>query len=417
MSTLKRLLVLVFLSAAFHSPAATEFSNIVVNQRWPWSEKVDVDFVLSGDASDVEVRATWDAHPASVVLGSLHECQPGHNRFTWDPAASAFAGQTLTGFSVVVTNTVIDARRYIVIDLVNGGYEYLSNPPSGGWTAEHKSTKMVFRRIPKGTYTLGISYDELGYIGTGGDPSTYSDRWGKRNVTFTSDYYVAIFKYTEAQHACLTSGSASGSYVPQKTTYYDLRGAPNDINWPNTGYAVDANFIVGKLKSKANGLVVDLCEEEQWEVAARAGSTGFFPNGGTTADSHSALSNMVNQIGAWYPKIGTATPSVGSYAPNAWGLYDVVGSGEEWVLDVVTNTVPKGSLPMDNLPDSTNPTGDQNSKGWSAYRVIRGSSGNFASAQLYNMVISARWTCHPNDTSYATRFCIHLSPLGNLTFP
>lgn len=417
MRLLERGISTIVLAAAFSVHADTGISGVTVNQRWPWSEEVDVDFILTGDASDVEITAKWDGLTEPYTLASIPSCQPGANRFTWDPSSSEFAGRALTGFTVTVAPAAPDPQRYIVIDLVNGGYEYLAGIPEGGWTGEHKSTKMVFRRIRKGTHTLGISRDELGYIGTGGDPSTYSDRWGKRNVSFTSDFYVAIFKYTEAQHACLTAGSAGDSYTPQKTTYYELRGEPNDVNWPNTGYAVAAGSIVGKLRAKANGLVVDLCEEEQWEVAARAGSTGFFPNGGTTADSHTVLSNLVSEAGAWYPNVGTSTPAVGGYAPNAWGLYDVVGSGEEWVLDSVSSTVANGSLPAGNLSDSTNPTGVQNSKGWSAYRIIKGSSGNWASARLYNMVLAARWTCHPHNDSYATRFCIHLSPLGNLTFP
>ena len=49
-----QLSVLVF-AAALAAGAATSISNVVVNQRWPWSEKVDVDFILSGDVSDVHV--------------------------------------------------------------------------------------------------------------------------------------------------------------------------------------------------------------------------------------------------------------------------------------------------------------------------------------------------------------------------
>jgi hypothetical protein len=51
-------LTALILSVSFPVLAETAVSHIVVNQRWPWSEKVDVDFVLSGEASDVEVTAT-----------------------------------------------------------------------------------------------------------------------------------------------------------------------------------------------------------------------------------------------------------------------------------------------------------------------------------------------------------------------
>ena len=90
---------------ALGAAAETSVSDVVVNQRWPWSEKVDVDFVLSGEASDVEVTATWDAHPSPHRLGTLFSAAPGRHRLTWDPASSPFKGQTLTGFTVAVSNS------------------------------------------------------------------------------------------------------------------------------------------------------------------------------------------------------------------------------------------------------------------------------------------------------------------------
>ena len=47
MNVKAQLSFLVF-AAALAAGAATSISNVVVNQRWPWSEKVDVDFILSG---------------------------------------------------------------------------------------------------------------------------------------------------------------------------------------------------------------------------------------------------------------------------------------------------------------------------------------------------------------------------------
>ena len=38
-------LTALILSVSFPAFAETAISHIVVNQRWPWSEKVDVDFV------------------------------------------------------------------------------------------------------------------------------------------------------------------------------------------------------------------------------------------------------------------------------------------------------------------------------------------------------------------------------------
>ena len=358
-----QLSVLVF-AAALAASAATSISNVVVNQRWPWSEKVDVDFILSGDASEVHVSARWDAHPEPYALGMLNDCAPGHHRLTWDPAASPFAGQTLTGFTVTVTNEVV-VRDYAVIDLVNGGCTYRSAPPEGGWTDEYKSTKMVFRRIPAGTYTLGEPRSTFAYLNHW-DVDEAAKMMNRRTVVLTNDFYVGIFKYTEAQHACLMGAVGASSFEPVHVSYDNLRGAQPGIDWPTTGYTVAEGSIVAKLRAKSGaGIVVDLCEEEQWEAAARAGKATFWPNGGTVDES--------------------------------------------WVLD---KTVNYASL-TDGRPEfSVNPTGISEGSN----RILRSANGNGKKTAIYDLLPCRRQMASPDKADYSTRFCIHLKPLGSLTF-
>lgn len=387
---------------------ATSISDIVVNQRWPWSEKVDVDFVLSGETNDVEVTATWDAHPEPYRLGTVFAAAPGRCRFTWDPAKSAFAGQTLTGFTVALTNVAASAHTYLVVDLVNGGYEFLAGVPDGGWTDAHKSSKMVFRRIPAGTYTLGEAKETFAHLQHYNPGSLTTTNCNRRTVTFTSDFYVGIYKYTEAQHACLETGKASPSLVPQKVSYEALRGAKPDIDWPKTMYDVSEGSIVAKLRAKAGpGLLVDLCEEEQWEAAARAGTDTFWPTGGTMAEELATHTNQVNGFIAWYGTGGSALTVVGTRADNGWGLFDVIGLVGEWTLDTAKNY--GQSSPMYGLPDSaTDPIGVD---GWSL-RIVKSANGNGAGTALYDLLPCRRQMAAPDSSSYSTRFCIHLKPLG-----
>ena len=241
----KNVIALLVLCAALDAVAESSISRVVVNQRWPWSEKVDVDFVLSGEVCDVEVTATWDAHPEPYRLGTLFSVAPGQRRLTWNPASSPFAGRTLTGFTVAVSNVAASAHSYIVVDLVDGGYEFMAAPPSGGWTSEHKSSKMVFRRVPAGTYTLGEPKETFALMGLSDDlAETYAGLWNRRTVTFTSDYYVGVFKFTEAQYSCLATGTPDASLKPKKTTYYALRGGQEEADWPSTGYRVGADSMI-----------------------------------------------------------------------------------------------------------------------------------------------------------------------------
>lgn len=411
-----KVLTALILSVSFPAFAETAISHIVVNQRWPWSEKVDVDFILSGETNDVEVTATWDAHPAPYRLGTLFSVAPGQRRLTWDPASSPFRGQTLTGFTVSVSNAAASAHNYIVVDLVNGGYEFMAEPPSGGWTAEHKSSKMVFRRIPAGTYTLGEPVETFSHLQHYNLGSVTTTNCNRRTVTFTSDFYVAIYKYTEAQHDCLLTGTAGTGYTPQTLSYNDLRGEKSSASgdWPATGYKVAAESVVAKLREKAGAdLVVDLCEEEQWEVAARANTTTFWPTGGTTAEDLSTISNHVNDIVAWYGSTGsTAQSAVGTKAANAWGIFDASGLAGEWMLDTAKNTgtytFPDYGLPV----DGTDPVGVSGG----TWRIIKSANGNGNKTALYDLLPCRRQMASPDSASYSTRFCIHLKPLGSLTF-
>ena len=415
---MKNVIGLLAFSVVLGTFAESAVSLVLVNQRWPWNEKVDVDFVLSGETSDVEVTATWDAHPAPCRLGTLFDCAPGQRRFTWDPANSPFAGQTLTGFAVAVSNASAAAHNYIVVNLANGGYEFLPDVPAGGWTAEHKSSKMVFRRIPAGTYTLGEEKGTFEHLGQS-SPDYYADIQNRRQVTFTSDFYVGIYKYTKAQHACLTTGTAGTDFQPQgELSYDDLRGAKNadatlNVDWPLTAYKVAPESIVAKLRAKAGaGLVVDLCQEDQWEVAARAGTTTFWPTGGTTNEIFATHTNQVNGFVAWYGSTGSTSQSaVGTKPDNGWGLYDVIGLAGEWTLDATagTTTIPARY----RLPDVyTDPVGGSGC----ARRVLRSASGNGAATGLNELLPCRRQIADPSWSSYSTRFCIHLKPLGSLTF-
>ena len=166
------------------------------------------------------------------------------------------------------------------------------------------------------------------------------------------------------------------------------------------------------MREKAGaGLVIDLCEEEQWEVAARANTTTFWPTGGTIDDSFTTHTNQVNGFIAWYGNGGSVSTEVGARNDNGWGLYDVVGLLGEWTLDTARNTGP--STPLLGLPEtSTDPTG---AEGWSL-RIVKSANGNGNKTALYDLLPSRRQMASPDSASYSTRFCIHLKPLGSLTF-
>ena len=407
-------LAVVAASIAFAALADSSVSDVVARQRWPWSETVDIDYTVTGDRCDVDFTATWDGQPTPVLLGTAFQAEAGQHRFEWCPTNS-YAGQTLTGFTVAAETASFNDHLYLVLDLANGGYSYTNAAPAGGWTAEHKSTKMVFRRIPAGTYRLGYTEAQMTYLNYGVQPSQGErTAYGTRTATFSSDFYIAIYKLSKAQYDTATGSAASNDYTARSLTYDEIRGATNAfVNWPDTKYAVAGGSFAAALRAKAGGsLLIDLPEEEQWEAAVRADTTTFWPNGGTVNDDYESLTNFVNAIACWNGG-GQQTPSnspIGSKAPSGFGLYDVVGLGyTEWTLDSAATTG-SGSVPRYAPQDRTDPVGSE----FFGKRIIRSQSGASRGGvvSIYNMGLAFRQLVKQDYGGATARFAIHLKPLN-----
>jgi formylglycine-generating enzyme required for sulfatase activity len=102
----------------------------------------------------------------------------------------------------------------------------------------------------------------------------------------------------------------------------------------------DARDFAGWL-SKKTGQKYRLPTESEWEYAARAGSTTTRP-WKDHIESACTNANVADQAaGQQYPgwKVHPCsdgyvyTAPVGSFQPNAFGLYDMLGNVFEWVLD------------------------------------------------------------------------------------
>ncbi len=85
----------------------------------------------------------------------------------------------------------------------------------------------------------------------------------------------------------------------------------------------DAKSFIKKL-SEQTGKEYRLLSEPEWEYMARAGSTTKYPWGDEIDSSKAKYKIKGSERG---------TVPVGSYSANAFGVYDTVGNGADWIED------------------------------------------------------------------------------------
>ena len=332
----------------FGAVAAT-VSDVTARQRYPWNGKIDIDYTITGaDTTDMALAVTLTDHDTGRVY-SLTE--RGRHQLTWSRPDLVVSNVTATASLVSYNTSTTTEELYCVIDLSGGPdatwwpVSYLSSVPSGGAVDTYKTTKLVLRRIPAGTFIMG------------NDQTNES-----RRVTLTKPFYMGVFEVTQKQWE-LVMGSWPGSspsssygrgdaYPAYYVSYDDIRGSSSGARWPASS-AVDASSFLGRLRAKT-GLDFDLPTEAQWEYACRAGTAATYYWGDAMDGAY-----------AWYSSnSGSKTHPVGTREPNAWGLYDMSGNVWEWCRDW-----------YGTLAYGTEPNGSASG----SYRVLRGGSWNINS--------------------------------------
>lgn len=233
--------------------------------------------------------------------------------------------------------------KYMVIDLSGGSSAgnfpvcWLDDVPASGWTDEYKTSKLVLRRISAGTFMMGSPENECGREG--------SEK--QHRVTLTKPYYIGVFEVTRKQYSLVTgrfgiSDSEAGMRPMSNVSWESVRGNRFDYDWPTVGGKVAKDSFMGILRTRTGITTFDLPTEARWEYACRAGTENALNNGKNLTSKYKSGDldvlgrysfnggNEGEAPGDWGRK-GEAI--VGSYRPNAWGLYDMHGNVCEWCLD------------------------------------------------------------------------------------
>jgi formylglycine-generating enzyme required for sulfatase activity len=167
--------------------------------------------------------------------------------------------------------------------------------------------------IPAGLFTMGSPPNEW---------SRNPIEGPQHEVTIAKPFAVAKYEITFADwDACVTGGGCNG-YKPNDQGWGRGRRPVINMNWD------DAQAYVAWL-SAVTGKNYRLLSEAEYEYAARGGVQPqmIYPWGDAIGENNAACIACGSQ---WDNK---QTAPVGSFAPNKFGLYDVVGNVWEWTED------------------------------------------------------------------------------------
>ena len=196
-----------------------------------------------------------------------------------------------------------------------------------------KGIKLEMILIPAGKFMMGSPASEKGR----------SVDETQHEVTITKPYYMGKYEVTQEQWEAVMGNNPSrikGTKLPV-----------TDVSWE------DCQEFIKKLNAKTES-GYRLPTEAEWEYACRAGTTTAYSFGDEIApkDANYASSMLGKPV------------VVGSYKPNAFGLYDMHGNVREWCEDWF-GPYPTGSV--------TDPKGPATGERW----ALRG--GCFVNDETY----------------------------------
>lgn len=332
--------------------------------------QVTVSYTLDEDAV-----VTMDVKTNGVSIGGQNinhvvgDCfklvKSGTGTFTW------YADKSWPGHRIDENIVTVEVKAwakiappdFMAIDLMGNFVNYYPSKEflPGGITDDiYKTSKLLMRKIhSKGVeWTMGSPVTECGReqnrqsIG-GGSPG-YAPEVA-HTVTLDHDFYIAVYELTFRQDDLIKDTMVGGYF--------------NQLDWRSTRPADYSCYpeglrIINKLAAKTGMTGFKLPLEAEWEFACRAGSTAALYSGkelttvstssgqpmATNADANldelarygynggmtDADGNVLTVDYTWSPEHGTA--KVGSYKPNAFDLYDMLGNVREitrsvWAFD------------------------------------------------------------------------------------
>ncbi len=199
--------------------------------------------------------------------------------------------------------------------------------------------KLTLVWIPPGEFMMGSP---------GSEANRGSDEGPRHRVKITRGFWMGRYEVTQAQWQAVMGSNPS-----------NFKGSDNPVERVSWN---DCQEFIKKLARKT-GQRFRLPTEAEWEYACRAGTETVFHYGDSLSSRQANFDGDYPYGGASKGTYLKKTTSVGSYRPNAFGLYDMHGNVWEWCQDWYGNNYYQSS-------PASNPQGPSSGSG----RVLRGGS-------------------------------------------
>lgn len=270
-------------------------------------------------------------------------------------------------------------EELLFLDQLSKRFENILDKPTITLNLDKARTKYFksleeFVSIKGGVFLMGAPDDE---------PESKSDEKPQNEVKIF-DFHMSKYPVTVAQFSEFIEAT---DYMP--TAYYEggsyiWTGKWEKAIWVDWSY--DAN---GKIQNNSQHPVIHVswhdakayCEwlsekllmpirlprEAEWEYACRSGSITPFNTGDNLSTDQANYNGNYTYLDKTEGRFLNSTTPIGSYPPNAWGLYDMHGNVWEWCEDWYNETY-YGTLK--NRKSVLNPKGFISGNA----RVLRGGS-------------------------------------------
>lgn len=343
------------------------------------------------------------------------------------------------------TDRFLAGNNYIFPVTVTDNGIRLGTPAITAWDVQGSASATVptmeVVRIPAGKFLMGSSdgsnpgdRDGSGLNTTPAEPHRF-DNETQHWVELTKDFHMGKYLVTNAQYVEFLNAKG---VVKETITDGNLIGPGGQCTWGENdgqpmffadGYTIEwddatSKWVPGAGRKKHPVVYITwygayeyaawaggtLPTEAQWEYACRAGKANHPFGVGTGYRLDNTLANFDWEFSwdwdgsspaATTPNTGTSPrgiQAVGSYPPNAWGLYDMHGNVREWCLDS------QADYPTDTTKDK--PAKDPVKPG--SNRVLRG--GHYLSQGQACRSAYRNYSTAPRSASYEFGFRVVFAP-------